>query len=86
MISTTPITVYNFKNIHDFLNLEDFLKNYEQQKAEADLVVKEIRFNELDKWHFINNAKSENVSLEHESGKYFKIEGIKVSTNFTNFS
>jgi oxidase EvaA len=60
-----------------FQKLEDFLKVYEEHKNNNHFSVTEIPFHALDKWKFNNDEY-----LGHESGKFFKIEGLKVTTNF----
>ena len=50
------------------------------EKSKKNFCVTEIPFNKLEKWSFTPN----NESIEHESGKFFKIEGISVKTNFGN--
>jgi oxidase EvaA len=67
--------------IRKFETLNDFLKIYERQKKDNHFIVNEISFRELDKWKFINDEY-----LGHESGKFFKIEGLEVETNFGNIN
>lgn len=60
-----------------FQQYNDFLSWFEK-KGENYFSVEEIPFNSLDQWYFTDN----NDSLVHKTGKFFKIEGIRVQTNF----
>jgi len=60
-----------------FQELEDFFKWFEIRKGNL-FSINKIPFNKLDQWHFTEH----NSSLVHNSGKFFSIEGIRVSTNF----
>jgi oxidase EvaA len=50
----------------------------ESRKLSTHFNVAKIPLNKLDQWHF--SAGMENIY--HSSGKFFRIEGIKVKTNF----
>ncbi len=60
-----------FQSFHDFLSWFD-------QKGKNFFSVEEIPFESLDQWYFSENKDS----LVHQTGKFFKIEGIKIRTNF----
>ena len=60
-----------------FQSFEHFLKWFDGKK-EAYFSVEQIPFEELDQWCFTPNKHS----LVHKSGKFFRIEGIRVNTNF----
>ncbi len=61
-----------------FKNTESVLFWLESKRKTSSLSVKTIPFEMLDQWHF----DKETYNLLHESGKYFNIGGIRVSTNF----
>jgi dTDP-4-dehydro-6-deoxy-alpha-D-glucopyranose 2,3-dehydratase len=61
-----------------FQKLDDFLIWFYRKKEVGSFSVKKIPFCKLDKWNFTDNDES----LVHQSGKFFRIEGIKVQTNF----
>jgi len=62
-----------------FQKFDEFLYWFENKKS-SYFSVEEIPFNELDQWYFT----PENYSLVHKSGKFFRIEGLQVKTNFGN--
>jgi dTDP-4-dehydro-6-deoxy-alpha-D-glucopyranose 2,3-dehydratase len=60
-------------------NSIDEIKKWIKQRNEAvHVVIEHIRFGEMDKWKF----DKENGLLKHNSGKFFTIEGINVTTNW----
>lgn len=61
-----------------FQKFDDFLKWFDKKKVEENFVVNEISLLKLEQWYFTDNK----ASLVHESGKFFRIEGIRVRTNF----
>jgi len=61
-----------------FKNTESVLFWLEAKRKTSSLSVKTIPFEMLDKWRFDKGTHN----LIHESGKYFNIGGIRVSTNF----
>ncbi|MCP4373077.1 MAG: NDP-hexose 2,3-dehydratase [Deltaproteobacteria bacterium] len=61
-----------------FKNTEAILLWLESKRNTSSLSVKPIPFEMLDQWRF----NEETHNLFHESGKYFNIGGIRVSTNF----
>ncbi len=63
---------------NQFQTLEKFMLWFESRKKANRFIVKQIPFDKLDKWYFENETQN----LIHESGKFFKIKGIRVSTNF----
>lgn len=62
---------------NEFQKYDEFLAWFEK-KNKNYFVVEQIPFNQLDQWFFTPG----NESLIHKSGKFFRIEGIKVQTNF----
>jgi len=62
---------------NQFQKYDEFLAWFEE-KNNNYFVVEQIAFSELDQWSFTSG----NESLVHKSGKFFRIEGIKVQTNF----
>ena len=63
-----------FKSINEFLFW--IHKRREAVKVEIEL----ISFSKMTKWCF----NSELGNLQHESGKFFSIDGIEVNTNWGN--
>jgi oxidase EvaA len=63
---------------NQFQKFDDFLKWFHEKKKEDNFIVNEIPFSGLDQWDFLDNK----TALVHHSGKFFKIEGIRVRTNF----
>ncbi|MGV8135443.1 MAG: NDP-hexose 2,3-dehydratase family protein [Mangrovibacterium sp.] len=58
--------------------LNEFFPWFERHCKPEEFEVTEIPFSELEKWSFIND----NEKLVHDSGQFFKIEGIHVKTTF----
>src|ERR1035437_3582754 len=63
---------------NEFQNFEEFISWFDQKNRDESFVVNEIPFSELDQWYFTENKRS----IVHKSGKFFRIEGLHVSTNF----
>tara|TARA_B110000003_G_C16654588_1_gene535896 strand:+ start:4690 stop:6144 length:1455 start_codon:yes stop_codon:yes gene_type:complete len=63
---------------NEFQDFDSFLKWFFKRKTSQSFTVNEIPFNKLDQWSFTDDNKD----LAHESGKFFKIKGISVETNF----
>ena len=61
-----------------FMKSKDFMEWFDDRKRVHNFVIEEIPFSDLEKWSFDN----ETGNLGHDSGKFFSIEGVKVSTNF----
>lgn len=61
-----------------FLSTEDFLGWLQEKKANVKHTITPISFSEMENWGF--NKLTGN--LEHSSGKFFSIEGIKIETNW----
>ena len=86
---TTPENEFKNQNKGNlFQDLTKFLKIYEQQKNDSHFNVEEIPFKKLDKWSFdvCSDSKFKQIiwSLYHESGKFFRIDGVRVKTNYNN--
>ncbi len=64
-----------------FQTLNEFLRWFESRKLANKFMVEQIPFHQLDKWRFDGDIKS----LMHESGKFFKIKGIRVSIKENNW-
>jgi len=63
-----------------FLSTENFIDWLAKKKASVNHNITPIQFSEMKNWGF--NESTGN--LEHQSGKFFSIEGIKVKTNWGN--
>lgn len=61
-----------------FQNIKEFMSWFYVRANARHFFVKEIPFDALDQWCF----EKETGNLVHASGKFFKIEGIRVQTNF----
>lgn len=61
-----------------FLSTDDFMQWLEDKKANVKHKITPIKFSEMSNWGF----NSETGNLEHDSGKFFSIEGINVKTNW----
>lgn len=61
-----------------YLSTGDFITWLEEKKNNVKHRVTPIPFSELENWSF-NHSSGD---LEHDSGKFFSIEGIKVQTNW----
>jgi len=57
---------------------ESFLLWLKEKNHKAKVLVNQIPFSEMRHWHFEDYTGN----LIHESGKFFKIEGIRVKTNW----
>ncbi|MBW2388127.1 MAG: NDP-hexose 2,3-dehydratase family protein, partial [Deltaproteobacteria bacterium] len=56
----------------------DFLSWFRDCGADHDFRVRPIPFDEMDQWSF----EPETRNLVHTSGRFFRIEGLRVETNF----
>ena len=56
----------------------DFLSWFADRRAANAFSVRSIPFAEMDQWHF----EPETRNLAHASGRFFRIEGIRVETSF----
>lgn len=65
-----------------FLSTENFMSWLDKKKSNIKHQITPIKFSEMNNWNF--NEQTGN--LEHNSGKFFSIEGIKVKTNWGNVS
>lgn len=63
-----------------FLSIDEFLYWLEEKKSNVKHKITLISFSEMSNWGF-NEATG---NLEHDSGKFFSIEGINVKTNWGN--
>ena len=63
---------------NQFQKFDQFLIWFKNKMNEEQFVVNEIPFSKFDQWSF--SEKKEN--LGHQSGKFFKIEGVYFKTNF----
>ncbi|MBL4593062.1 MAG: NDP-hexose 2,3-dehydratase family protein [Flavobacteriales bacterium] len=61
-----------------FLSTENFMTWLEEKKTNVNHKITPIKFSEMSNWGF--NETTGN--LEHDSGKFFSIEGINVKTNW----
>lgn len=69
---TSSLTLEN-----EFQSTDDFFCWF-KSKANNKFTVEEITFSELENWYF----EEKTSNLRHNSGKFFSVEGIKVTTNF----
>ena len=63
---------------NQFQKFDQFLIWFENKMNEEQFIVNEIPFSKFDQWYFSENKEN----LGHQSGKFFKIEGIHFKTNF----
>lgn len=56
----------------------DALEWVKEQNKNVKVIIREVAFSELKNWSFREGA------LRHDSGKFFSIDGIHVSTNYGN--
>ncbi|MEW6614408.1 MAG: NDP-hexose 2,3-dehydratase family protein [Thermodesulfobacteriota bacterium] len=61
-----------------FQSMDEFMSWFNSRKTSHRFSVEQIPFNEFDNWYF----ESQSRNLVHNSGKFFKVEGIRVNTNF----
>jgi oxidase EvaA len=61
-----------------FQSMDEFISWFNSRKTATPFSVEQIPFDKLDKWYF----EEESQNLVHVSGKFFKVEGIRVHTNF----
>jgi len=66
------------KKENSFKKAVTVLNWLEQKRKACQFLVQTIPFDQLDQWRF----KKESGNMVHQSGRYFSIEGIRVSTNF----
>ena len=62
----------------EFIKESELLKWLDARNRANEFIVKPVPFRELDKWKF----NEETGYLQHDSGKFFSIEGLKVHTDF----
>ena len=63
--------------VNKFQTFETFLSWFDS-RLNNNFKVEEIPFSKVEQWFFTDNKES----LVHQSGKFFRIEGIDVETNF----
>lgn len=56
----------------------DFVPWFEQRAGASSFEVRRIPFSEMEQWHF----EEATGDLVHASGRFFRIEGLRVETNF----
>ena len=61
---------------NEFQTYEKFIELFNERKKVNYFNVTHVSFSELEEWSF------DNMCLKHNSGKFFKIEGIRVKTNY----
>jgi dTDP-4-dehydro-6-deoxy-alpha-D-glucopyranose 2,3-dehydratase len=61
-----------------FQTYNEFLETFNKRKEINYFNVTQIPFKKLDQWKFDKDL----IYLKHTSGKFFKIEGVKVKTNY----
>ncbi len=61
-----------------FQNEEEFMSWFESRRRANYFSVDQIPFNLMDKWGFEKRTKN----IVHDSGKFFRVEGLRVQTNF----
>jgi len=61
-----------------FISTDRLIAEFEMRKRKSSFDVEKIAFRDLDNWHFNENSGD----LVHSSGKFFKIEGVRVHTDF----
>ncbi len=62
----------------EFIKESELLQWLKGRNRANEFVVKPVPFRELDKWKFNENSGC----LQHDSGNFFSIEGLKVHTDF----
>ena len=82
---TNPETISRVKvmleSIHDdnqLHKLDYVIDWFEKKREQSDMVVEEVRINDLDKW----NVDKESGNISHDSKGFFEIIGIKVTNTF----
>lgn len=60
------------------IGTEELKEEFARLKKTTNFSVKQIPFSQLDSWHFQESSGS----LVHASGKFFRIEGLKVKAGF----
>ncbi|MBG0791826.1 MAG: NDP-hexose 2,3-dehydratase family protein [Desulfovibrionaceae bacterium] len=58
--------------------LDEFFEWYRERLASGTFQVRRVPFAELDKWAF----RGDPLRLSHDSGKFFSVEGVEVTTSF----
>jgi len=66
---------------NQFQPLDEFLKWFDSRKSANRFSVELIPFSKLDKWHFTWRFGAGVHSLVHDSGRFYKIKGIRVLMN-----
>jgi oxidase EvaA len=63
-----------------FISTSEVVDWLREKNGKATIKINKIRFSELEQWVFANNK----YNLKHMSGKFFSIDGIRVTTNIGN--
>ena len=66
------------KNPH--IKTSEVLEWVEERRSNIHVAVEPITFDTMDKWKFSENR----ASIQHETGRFFSIDGIKVETTWGN--
>ncbi|MBU2044065.1 MAG: NDP-hexose 2,3-dehydratase family protein [Candidatus Omnitrophica bacterium] len=62
----------------NFISVKGLKSEFERLKNLTNFSVKQIPFSQLDSWHF----EEDSGNIVHSSGKFFRIEGLRIETNF----
>jgi len=60
------------------VSIDGLKSEFERLRKTTNFSVKQINFSQLDSWAFQDSSGN----LAHSSGKFFKIEGLRIKTNF----
>lgn len=63
-----------------FINTQAVINWVREQNNNVSVEINKIRFSDLKLWHFDNH----NSRLQHKTGKFFSIDGIRINTNWGN--
>lgn len=77
-VGITPLLRSALTLENRFQSLEEFHRWFEDCERRSPLLVEQIPFSDLQRWQ----RAPETGDLVHDSGKFFRVEGLHVATNF----
>tara|TARA_B110000014_G_scaffold24470_1_gene15562 strand:+ start:8839 stop:9588 length:750 start_codon:yes stop_codon:yes gene_type:complete len=77
-ISRIQVMLDSIRDDNQINKLDEVIEWFNKKRDESDMIVEEIAINELDKW----NVDNISGNINHESGGFFEVIGVKVSNTF----
>ena len=77
-ISRVKVMLESIRDDNQLHKLDYVIDWFEKKREQSDMVVEEVKINDLDKW----NVDKESGNISHDSKGFFEIIGIKVTNTF----